>query len=90
MDTFFATKTVTKSIRGNTCCQIFATDKGFTYVEPMWRWSDMLFVLKSFAKEVGILEAFIVDTAKEQNLIKVKKFLNDVGTILRTLEKGTP
>ena len=82
MDTFFATKTATKSTRGNTCCQIFVTDKGCTHVEPMRCRSDILCALKSFAKEIGVPEAFIVDAAKEQNSLKVKKFLNDIGTIL--------
>ena len=41
-----------------------------------------LYALKSFAKEIGVPEAFIVDAAKEQNSLKVKKFLNDIGTIL--------
>lgn len=29
MDTFFATKKAGKSSRGNTCCQLFVTDRGF-------------------------------------------------------------
>ena len=65
MDTFFAIKKATKSTRGNTCCQIFVTNKGCTYVEPMWRRSDMFFTLKSFAKEVGVPEAFVVDAARK-------------------------
>ena len=35
MDTFFATSKAGKSSRGNTCCQLFVTDKGFVYVVPM-------------------------------------------------------
>ena len=35
MDTFFATKKAVKSSRGNTCCQLFVTDKGFVYFVPM-------------------------------------------------------
>ena len=40
MDTFFSTvrrkkKTVGTSTRGNTCCQVFVTDKNFVYVVPM-------------------------------------------------------
>ena len=34
MDTFFATKKGGTSSRGNTCCQLFVTDKGFIYVVP--------------------------------------------------------
>ena len=35
MDTFFSTKKAGKSSRGNTCCQLFVTDKGFVFVAPM-------------------------------------------------------
>ena len=35
MDTFFVTKKGGTSSRGNTCCQLFVTDKGFIYVVPM-------------------------------------------------------
>ena len=35
MDTLFATKKGGKSSRGNTCCQLFITDKGFLHVIPM-------------------------------------------------------
>ena len=42
MDTFFATKKGGTSSRGNTCCQLFVTDKGFIYVVPMKRKSKVL------------------------------------------------
>ena len=35
MDTFFATKKGGKSSRGNLCCHLFVTDKGFLYVVPL-------------------------------------------------------
>ena len=35
MDTFFSTKKAGKSSRGNTCCQLFVTDKGFVFVALM-------------------------------------------------------
>ena len=35
MGTLFATKKVTKSVRGYTCCQIFVTDGSFAHVEPL-------------------------------------------------------
>ena len=35
MDTFFSTKKAKKSSRGNTCCQLFVTDKEFVCVVPM-------------------------------------------------------
>ena len=88
--TFFATKKSTKSTRGNTCCQIFVTDKSLVHVEPLRKRSDLIRALKSFAKEIGVPEATIVDGALEDNSSEVKKFCDQVGTSLRMLEKGTP
>ena len=46
MDTFFATKKGGQSSRGHTCCQLFVTDKGFIYVVPMKRKSEVLLAIK--------------------------------------------
>ena len=90
MDTFFATKKGGKSSRGNTCCQLFVTDKGFVYVVPMRRKSDVLAAVKQFAKEIGAPDAFVADMSGEQMSFDLKKFCNDIGTSLRALEEGTP
>ena len=50
MDTFFATKKGGQSSRGHTCCQLFVTDKGFIYVVPMKKKSEVLLAIKQFAK----------------------------------------
>ena len=50
MDTFFATKKGGQSSRGHTCCQLFLTDKGFIYVVPMKKKSEVLLAIKQFAK----------------------------------------
>ena len=42
MDTFFATKKGGQSSQGHTCCQLFVTDKGFIYVVPMKKKSEVL------------------------------------------------
>ena len=55
MDTFFATKKGGQSLRGYACCQLFVTDKGFIYVVPMKKKSEVLLVIKQFAKEIGHL-----------------------------------
>ena len=52
MDIFFATKKGGQSSRGHTCCQLFVTDKGFIYVVPMKRKSEVLLAMKQFAKEI--------------------------------------
>ena len=46
MDTFFATKKGGTSSWGNTCCQLFVTDKAFIYVVPMKRKSEVLSAIK--------------------------------------------
>ena len=90
MDTFFATKKGGTSSRGNTCCQLFVTDKGFIYVVPMKRKSEVLAAIKLFAKEVGAPDTIVSDMAKEQVSQDVRNFCNTIGTTLRALEKGTP
>ena len=66
MDTFFATKKGGRSSRGHTCCQLFDTDKGFLYVIPMQRKSEVLQAIKQFAKEIGAPTSIIADMSGEQ------------------------
>ena len=89
MDTFFARKSGGKSSRGNTCCQLFVTDKGFVYVVPMKSKSEVLKAVKQFAKEIGAPDAIISDPSKEQTSNEMRKFCNEIGTTLRVLEEGT-
>ena len=84
MDTFFATKKGGPLSRGNTCCQLFITDKGFIYVVPMKHKSEVLLAIKQFAKEVGASDA------KKQVSHDVHNFCNTIGTTLCALEEGTP
>ena len=73
MDAFFATKKATKSTRGNTCCQLFVTDKSFVHIEPLRKRSNLTYALNSFEKDVRVPEALIVDCAPEENSAEVKK-----------------
>ena len=82
MDTFFATRKGGTSLRGNTCCQLFVTDKGFIYVVPMKRKSEVLLAIKQFAKEVGDLDVIVSEMAKEQVSQEVWQFCNTIGTTL--------
>jgi hypothetical protein len=50
----------------------------------------VLQALKQFAREIGAPDAIICDAAREQTSSDVKRFLNDIETMLRTLEEGTP
>jgi hypothetical protein len=90
MDTFFATKKAGKASRGNACCQLFVTDKGFVYVVPMKKESEVLQAVKQFAKEIGAPEALICDAAKAQASAAMRTFCNEIGTTLQALEQGTP
>ena len=90
MDTFFATKKGGQSSQGHMCCQLFVTDKGFVYVVPMRRKSEVLQVIKQFPKEIGVPTSIIVDMASEQMSQEVRKVCNDIGTTLWALEEGTP
>ena len=90
IDTFFASKKGSKSSRNNQCCQLFVTDKGFVYVVPMKRKSEVIYAIKQFAKEVGAPDALIADMSGEQMSNEVRRFCNNIGTTLRALEEGTP
>ena len=90
MDTFFAMKKGGQSSRGHTCCQLFVTDKGFIYVVPMRRKSEVLQAIKQFAKEIGVPTSIMADKAAEQMSQEVREFCNDIGTTLWALEEGTP
>ena len=90
MDTLFATSKADKSSRGNTCAQLFVTDKGFVYIVPMTKESDVLQAVKQFVKTIGAPDAIICDAARAQKSDKVRQFCSDDGTTLRILEENTP
>ena len=90
MDTFFSTKKGGKSSRGNLCCQLFVTDKGFLYVVPLKSKSKVMSAVKQSAKEIWAPDAIVCDMSMEQTSPDIKTFLNDIGTTLRVLEEGTP
>ena len=65
-------------------------DKGFIYVVPMKRKSEVLSAIKQFGKEVGAPDAIVSDMAKEQVSQDVRNVCNTIGTTLQALEEGTP
>ena len=69
--------------------QLFVSDKGFVHVIPMKSKSEFPSAFCSFAKEVGVPHALIVDPAAEQTSKPVKKFCHEVGTTLTILEEHT-
>ena len=66
MDTMFAMANGGKSIRANTCAQIFTTDKGFIGIYPMKSKGEAKHALRLLCKEVGAPTAFICDQSGEQ------------------------
>ena len=87
-DTFYVTKRA-KSKRGNLAMQLFVSDKGYVFVVPMKSESEFPLALKLFAKEVGVPEYLIADSARAQKSKEVVRFCHKIGTTLRILEEST-
>ena len=90
MGKLFSTKTAEKSSQGNTCYQIFITDKGFVNVVPMEIKSKFLQAVNLFSKEIGSPDTIIPDAAGEQTSKALRRYCSDIGTTLRYLEEGNP
>ena len=88
-DTFFVTGDGKSRPRGNTCMQIFVSDKGFVDVYPMKRKGQFKDVLRLFCKEIGVPDKLVVDPSGEQTSSSVKNFCNQVCLTLRILEEST-
>ena len=88
MDTMFVTGRGGRSIRGNTCAQVFTTDRGFLTVYPLRSKSQVKQAIRLFCKEVRISSAFIGDQSGEQISHEVQQYIKNVGSTLRLLEEG--
>jgi hypothetical protein len=64
-DTVFATKKA-KSLQGNTCAQVFISDKDFVTVYMMKTESDYINTLKEFAKNVVAPDMLVCNASKTQ------------------------
>lgn len=89
-DTMFASKKIGPSFRGNTCMQVFVTDKGYLKVIPMRTKSQVPQSYKLFFKHVGVPQALICDGSREQTQGEAKKVCDSVGTTVRVLERNKP
>ena len=87
-DTLLVTKKG-KSTHGNTCAQIYVSDKGMVACYPMAHVRDFLSTLKLFAKEVGAPEVLVADPHPTHRKPEVRKFCNNIGTTLNLLEAKT-
>ena len=77
-------------IHGNSCCQVFVSNKGFVAVYLMKSQEEFQTAFHWFCKRIGVPVSLIVDAHKAQMSSKIKRFCDQVGTTLRILEKGTP
>lgn len=96
IDTVFYTDTLhvtgkAKSTRGYTCVQVYVSDKGFIYCHLMTAINQGQYMqaLRAFCREVGVPERLVVDPHPTQTCDAARKYLQEVGTRLRVLERGT-
>ena len=87
-DTMYVTAKA-KSTRGNTCAQLFVSDKALLVGYPMRDTKSYLNSLKIFAKEVGAPRTLVCDAHPTQTKREVRDFLAQIGTTLRVLEANT-
>ena len=87
-DTMYVTAKA-KSTRGNTCAQIYVSDKAFLAAYPMRDTKSYINSLKQFAKDVGAPETLVCDAHPTQKKRDVRDFLTQIGTTLRVLEANT-
>ena len=86
-DTMFAG---TKSKRGNTAAQVFATSFGWSRAYPMKSKGYAHEALSDFLKTEGIPPNMIMDGSKEQLLGNFKRKLREVGMHPRQIEPYSP
>jgi hypothetical protein len=78
-----------KSSQGNTCGQLFVSDKGFVAFYPMKRQADYFLALKQFAKNVGVPDVFVCGPHPAQTKCEVQNFCTQISTTLKVLEAET-
>ena len=81
-DTMFAS---TKSIRGNTCAQVFVNNMSFSKLVPMRTKGEAGQALSEFFQTIGIPSKLHTDGAKEQSLGTWKKVREEAGNISQTI-----
>ena len=77
------------STRTNTCMQLFVTDKEYVYAISMKIVIGCTASPKAFAKAIGAPDMIICDGYGEQTSTEVKRYLQQIGTALRTLPNDT-
>ena len=79
-----------KSLRGNTCMQIFCTDFHYIRAFPMKSKKEAHYTLEDFFRLVGIPAALIPDNAKELTLGNFLKTAKRYGCPITPVESYTP
>ena len=81
-----------KSLRGYTCCQVFASAFGHVFTVPMNSKSgeNIAKAMKMYFKEVGVPPDLIADGAREQVRGEALRLAQQCGCQIRELEKDTP
>ena len=88
MDTFEVTAKAI-SQRKNRYMQLFVSDTGFMYVYPMKVKTEIVNVVKAFAKMIGVTTAPILDPEGTHKSEALKKAANDMSLPLKFLERQT-
>ena len=87
-DNLFVTKKG-KSTRGNTCAQLFVSDKGFVAIYLMEKKGNYVKALHLFCKEIGMPMTLLADLSGEQTSKAARKLCHQVRTTLKILEEST-
>ena len=90
MDTLLVSKKIGPSKRGNTCAQIFVTDKGYVLVMCMKKRKDLYKAVKYFFKKLGVPNFIVADPIGEHRGGPAHKVCSEAGCDIRLLEKNTP
>ena len=78
-----------KSVRGNTCDQIFLSEKGFVAIYTMQSKGDSQDVLQNLCKYIGAPISLVLDPSGEQTYNQVGQFCHQVRATLRVLVEST-
>ena len=69
--------------------QLFVSDTGFMYTYPMKEKIEIVNAVKSFAKEIGMPTALILDPEGTQRSKELNKVTKDMCSPLKHLERRT-
>ena len=86
-DTYFSS---IKSIRGNTCAQIWTNDIEWIRIYPMYTQSHAHHSTKKMFKNIGVPSKIMMDGARLQVMGKFKESCQDATVQVQQLEYNTP